>query len=359
MLDRGSGVRPAFHLTAAWADPPGGMIPRPSPTDAVIPHTHSLILIDRIPDKRLFKFRIKWSDWGDRGTGYMPYEYYDRFVFDCWATYGNPAALRLFKFRKLDEDGHVQWSAHDEEDHHIFAFEVRDALSSERLAWTFIIERDGALEVEELYVRPEFRGHGHGRWLADRVAQLARTKRVPLRLWVAFADCKSESEANYSALAAIARRLGTQFQLCPVPWAAYFGTTEVAGEVFPVEPVAIPDRPRAPRDAVRALVLALSIAQGEPSMNVAHPTTAGESVDAEVLVGTPDWVILTERRASLIDKMYNPGQTLSFEEQEEYEQLQQQSRAAIDRAYPRPRLSPDDLAIVKQVLGVNDDREGR
>jgi len=63
----------------------------------------------------------------------MPYEYYDRFVFDCWATYGNPAALRLFKFRKLDEDGHVQWSAHDEEDHHIFAFEVRDALSSERL----------------------------------------------------------------------------------------------------------------------------------------------------------------------------------------------------------------------------------
>ena len=89
------------------------------------------------------------------------------------------------------------------------------------------------------------------------MAQLARTKRVPLRLWVAFADCKSESEADYSLpLAAIVRRLGTQFQLCPVPWAAYFGTTEVAGEVFPVEPVAIPDRPRAPRDAVRALVLA-------------------------------------------------------------------------------------------------------
>jgi len=356
MLEPGTVVRPAFHLTAAWADPPGGMIPRPSPTDLVIPHTHSVSLKDRLPDRRLFKFRVKWKDWGEGGFGYMPYDYFDRFVFDCWATYGN-GVLRLYKFRKLDEDGHVQWSAHDEEDHHIFAFEVRDALSINRLAWTFIIERDGALEVEELYVRPEYRGHGHGRWLADRVAQLARTKRVQLRLWVAFADCKSESEANYSALVAIARRLGTQFQSCPVPWAAYFGTTEVAGEVFPVEPAVIPDRPRVPWKEVIAAA-ALAIGQGEASMNVAPPTIATQAVGAEITVGTPEWVKLTERRASLIDKMYSPGQVLTSEEQSEYELLQQQSRATVQRAYPRPRLSPDDLAIVKKVLGINEDREG-
>ena len=137
-----------------------------------------------------------------------------------------------------------------EEDHHIYAFEVRDAQSDERRAWTFVIERDGVLEVEELYVRPEYRRLGHGRWLADRVAQLSREKKMPLRLWVAFADCKAESESNYSALVATARRLGVQFRPCSVPWAAYFATTEQPGEVFPVEPASIP-RPACPRSRFR------------------------------------------------------------------------------------------------------------
>lgn len=115
---------------------------------------------------------------------------------------------------------------------------------------------DNALEVEEIYVRPEFRGHGLGRWLAERIAELAREKKLLLRLWVAFADCKSESEANYSAMVATALRLGVQFQPCPVPWAAYFGTTESPGELLPIEPKVIPVRPRTPRLAILAAALA-------------------------------------------------------------------------------------------------------
>jgi GNAT superfamily N-acetyltransferase len=202
----------------------------------------------------------------------MPYEYFDRYVFECWATYGT-GVLRRYQSKKLDDEGRVRWSAHDEEDHRIYAFEVHDPRSHERRAWTFVIERDGALEVEELYVRREYRRLGHGRWLADRVAELARKKQMPLRLWVAFADCKSESESNYSALVSTARRLGVQFQACPVLWAAYFATTEQPGEVFPVEPIAIPDRPRAPRDAVRAFVMALSLGQGEAGPSAVPPAS--------------------------------------------------------------------------------------
>jgi len=156
LLDPDGLTRLAFHLTAAWANPPGGMIPRPSDADRPIPHTQAATFIGRIPDRRLFHFRVKWSDWGDHGTGYMPYEYFDRYVFECWATYGRAEALRLYKLKKLDDEGRVRWSAHDEEDHAIYAFEVRDARGNERRAWTFVIERDGALEVEELYVRPEY-----------------------------------------------------------------------------------------------------------------------------------------------------------------------------------------------------------
>ena len=56
LLDPQSLVRIAFHLTAAWANPPGGMIPIPSDADPPIPHTHAARIIERIPDRRLFRF---------------------------------------------------------------------------------------------------------------------------------------------------------------------------------------------------------------------------------------------------------------------------------------------------------------
>jgi GNAT superfamily N-acetyltransferase len=233
LLHPESSVHLAFQLTAAWANPPDGMIPSPSEADPPIPLTHAAILIGCVPDRSLFRFGLKWGDWGDQGTGYMPYEYFDRYAFECWASYERAEVLRMYRLKKLDGGGQVRWSAYDEEDHRIYAFEVRDARLDERRAWTFVIERDGALEVEELYVRPEYRRLGHGRWLADRVAQLAREKGIPLRLWVGFADCKAESESNYPALVATARRLGIQFQPCSAPWAAYFGTTERPGELAP------------------------------------------------------------------------------------------------------------------------------
>ena len=147
----------AFHLTADWLNPPGGVIPIPSDADRLIPFTHAAVFIGRIPDRRQFRFQMKWSDWGDNGTGTMPYEYFDRYVFECWATYG-AGVLRQYRPKKLDDEGRVRWSAHDEENHRIYAFEVHDPRSQERRAWTFVIERDGALEIEELYVRPECPG---------------------------------------------------------------------------------------------------------------------------------------------------------------------------------------------------------
>lgn len=266
----------------------------------------------------------------------MPFEYFDQYVFECWASYGR-GVLRLFKEKQLDNKGHVRWSAHDEDDHHIYAFEVRDTHGNDRRAWAFVIERDGALEIEELYVRPEYRRVGHGRWLADRVAQLGREKGMPLRLWVGFADCKAENEANYPALVATARRLGVQFRPCSVPWAAYFGTTEQPGEMLPVEPASIPKRPTAARDAVRAFVLGLSLGGGDAGVNGHPPDGVSRPVPADAItVGTPQWDSLTQRRAELIHKKNRQGLTAA--ERAEFDHLQQLSRAAITRAFPRPTL---------------------
>ena len=57
--------------------------------------------------------------------------------------------------------------------------------------------------------------------------------------------------------------------------------------------------------------------------------------------------------------MYGPGQGLTEQELAEYTQLQKLSRAAIDRAYPRPRLAPEELAAVKETLGIKDAGGGK
>lgn len=89
-------------------------------------------------------------------------------------------------------------------------------------------------------------------------------------------------------------------------------------------------------------------------MNGVPPAPVHQEQEAEITVGTPQWDELTERRAVLIDKKYSPGQELTKEEQAEFERLQRLGRAALDRAFPRPRLAPEELAYVKKVLGIND-----
>ena len=120
-------------------------------------------------------------------------------------------------------------------------------------------------KLRKFFVRPEHRRAGHGRWLADQVVKLADEKKMPLRLWVAFTDSKSEQEANQPAVIAIARRLGVQFQSCTVPWAAYFATNEMPGSEIPIEPAIIPSRPRTPKNELLATVMALGLAGSMPS----------------------------------------------------------------------------------------------
>jgi GNAT superfamily N-acetyltransferase len=343
-------VRIAFHMTPAWANPPGGLIPKPSDSDVILPLTHAAAVAEPIPDRRLFRFRLKWQDWGDHGRGYMPYEYFDRYVFESWASYISCTSLRQFKLKLLDEAGHIRWYAQDEDDHRIYAFEVHDPKSHERVAWTFVVERDGALEVEEMYVRPEYRRLGHGRWLAERVAQLAREKATALRLWVGFVDCRQENEANHPALVATIRRLGVTFQRSLVPWAAYYGSNESQGEENPVEPHEVPLRPRGPRQELLAIALAFGLGQGSQEPTVGPPIPAHHEQERQVAVASAEWNDLNAQRAALIDKKYSPGRGLTAEEELRLEQLQRQFREAVNQAFPRPGLTPEELEIINRAL---------
>jgi hypothetical protein len=65
----------------------------------------------------------------------------------------------------------------------------------------------------------------------------------------------------------------------------------------------------------------------------------------EVVVGTPAWKELTNKRAILIKKKVREG--LTDAEAEEFERLQEMSRRAVRQKFPLPRLTAEERAAVK------------
>lgn len=70
--------------------------------------------------------------------------------------------------------------------------------------------------------------------------------------------------------------------------------------------------------------------------------------DAGIVVGSPQWDELTIRRGSLIIKDSSVG--LDDDEAAELRRLQRISADAIALAFPAPRLSPEDLAVVMKAI---------
>ena len=110
---------------------------------------------------REFFFKNTWGGaWGKHGFGALSYDYIDKYAFESWVAY-NTANTESAKVTRA-------WSARsslgsrDEWHRRIYGFEVWDEAGKDRLAWAFVLERT-APEIEELYVRPEFRRKGYGR----------------------------------------------------------------------------------------------------------------------------------------------------------------------------------------------------
>jgi hypothetical protein len=80
-----------------------------------------------------------------------------------------------------------------------------------------------------------------------------------------------------------------------------------------------------------------------PDQKLATVDSTGLEVD------TPAWHELTLARSRLIDKKYESG--LDEAERAELGRLQDLSSKVLERAFPRPRLSPEDLSLITKALG--------
>ncbi len=213
-------VAAAFEITGQWFGARNGVIPMPDPDEPIVgTHCVTLLGFDRL--HMGFDFANSWGqDWGHRGFGLLPFEYFDRHVVCAWTMHGiGPLpgyyackGIEAIGWQKLDCLGN---SLHGGDV--VRGREVYDGTHDERMGWTFAVHRDGFLDVEEFFVRPQYRRQGVGTQLVEMLHALAAELKRPLRLWVPFADW---TESNIPLVDRIARKLGLKLFHANVRWAA-------------------------------------------------------------------------------------------------------------------------------------------
>ncbi len=179
-------VLASFEITAQWFNAEKGIIEMPV-EGAEIVGSHGVRLTGYSDEEGVFKFVNSWGkDWGDAGFGKLPYEYFDRWMLDVYIL--DPRSLQLPSTAPAPI-ADMQWGGHDFAGRVFHVHELYDCASDERLAWAFAMPGEDFLDVEELFVRPQYRCQGYGTHLLKSLHGLSRMAQLHLRLFVPFADC--------------------------------------------------------------------------------------------------------------------------------------------------------------------------
>jgi GNAT superfamily N-acetyltransferase len=213
-------VQAALEITDQWFEAENGVIRMPGPEEQFV-GSHCVLIIGFDPLHFGFTFENSWGrQWGNRGFGLLPLEYFDKYLVSAWAMHGMGPLPHYFKCHGINT---VSWMALDclgnslHGGDAIHGREVYDGSNDERIGWTFAVHREGFLNVEELFVRPQYRGHGHGSQLVEMLLELAAKLKRPLRLWIPFADW---TPSNLPLVEAIVDKLGLRLFHADVRWAA-------------------------------------------------------------------------------------------------------------------------------------------
>jgi tetratricopeptide (TPR) repeat protein len=222
-LLHGHAVSAAISVTDQFVDAADGQIEMPKSGDTFI-GDHNVTLLGQ--HNGWIKFANSWGTcWGDRGFGHLPLEYFDRYLVEAFVYHP-------FRFATSTTDPKLdvfEWSAQSPLNHTINIIEVWDRPNDEREGWALAIERDGLLDIEDLFVRPAYRRRGVAVWLVRLLRRLSKLRQLRLRGWVALPDAEP---MNFPAVQEISARLGLRLFPTSKPWARFVAaqTEADAGE---------------------------------------------------------------------------------------------------------------------------------
>ncbi len=229
-----SPVMAVLDINDKWYDPPKGRIPEIDPND-IPTATHTVCLLGYDDEKQEIKFVHSWGPrWGDNGFGYISY---GTFQSTCWEMWRQEHRVKI---TETGPEPGLKMRMRGIGEHGGGILHGRDIVgpNEQRIAWMFAIERENSLDVEELFVKPEFRGRGHGRGLVRELAKLAQETGLAPRIWVSHADANDE---NLQKLGTLLGNLSVQVRPSPVRWAPFVACG--ADENLNYETLNVPDSP--------------------------------------------------------------------------------------------------------------------
>jgi GNAT superfamily N-acetyltransferase len=202
-------------VTDAWHNAPQGNVP--DPTSANFDTSHAVCVTGYDKERRIFTFLNNWgSTWGDHGKGSFSFSYFTRHMLEAWVPILDVQAHPHFEQGGVVE---LQWSCMQSTGAgDVRIIEILDTTNDEMIAWSFMVEKQDYLDIEELFVRPTYRRRGYGRRLVDLICEEAKAAGRPLRAWLPRVDA---SQTVSEAASAVLRRLGLRANRSRRTWAAW------------------------------------------------------------------------------------------------------------------------------------------
>ena len=200
-----------IDIDKSWHNAPDGLVAMPW-NHPVSGPSHAVAVIDVDLEAERLIFVNSWGpNWGDRGVGYLPYEYFEQRVLDAWAITDLDHRVPLPRYPA----GIVTqwWSVPDPLGGSLYGIEVCDRSADEMIGWGFAVERDEFLDVQELFVRPAWRNKRYGSTIARGFKKIAQQLRRLPRAWIPHADM---DPTNRAALNAVLRRLSLTLERVPI-----------------------------------------------------------------------------------------------------------------------------------------------
>jgi GNAT superfamily N-acetyltransferase len=205
----------AFEIDDSWRESRNGRIDDPrshKPSGA-----HTIRIVGYNDADSMLTFANSWGvKWGDEGYGYLPYAYLDQRLLEAWyQDLGRPAreenssgdaGKMMLVTGVLNILGRV-----------LHVVEQVDLAADEIMGWAQAVEINNVLQVDELFVRPAYRGRGLGHRLAAEVAAISTRQAQQLRLWISHADWAGAATPAQTATIA---SLGLTVMPCPERWAS-------------------------------------------------------------------------------------------------------------------------------------------
>ncbi len=297
----------ALEVSKAWHSPPGGAIPLDNggfPSVAV----HSIPLNEFDFERERFVFANSWGrQWGEQGIGFLPYGFLTRFMVEAWTApfttnCNSPVQLgvHLEVHRGQASKLGVPWIV-----------DVQDGDNDVMVGWAHVMQRERFFDVEELFVRPDYRRQGHATAIANEILKNA-PEVLTVRFWIPWGD---HSERNAPALISWAKKVGLRIEPSGMRWAAYVAT------------------PGAPVDALPPLAWMPTKATCPRYTLVDEEVDEEEVEEADEMRDTWDELRAT-RRLELIDKKFHGS--ISSLERDELDRLQSELGRYLDVVAPFP-----------------------